>query len=123
MYLLHKTNIERMDKIRKIFFWLGGNVKNKYHLVKWSKICKPKKKGGLRIKDLRKMNMSLLTKWWWKIEYGEGLWKEFVRKKYVKNRSISQIKHKQTDSPVWSDLLKVKDFYLNGRVVIIGNGK
>jgi len=37
-------------------------------------ICKSKKKGGLRIKDLRKMNVSLLAKWWWKLELRTGRW-------------------------------------------------
>jgi hypothetical protein len=32
------------------------------------------------IKDLRRMNLNLLCKWWWKLEYGEGLWQEIVRK-------------------------------------------
>lgn len=41
----------------------------------------------------------------------------------MKNQCISQTKHKRTDSPVCSNLLKVKDLYLKGRVVIIGNGK
>jgi hypothetical protein len=34
------------------------------------------------VKDLRKMNISLLCKWWWRIENGEGLSQEIVRKKY-----------------------------------------
>jgi hypothetical protein len=52
-------------------------------LVKWAVIItKPKKKRGLGVKDLRKMNISLLCKWWWKLESGEGLWQEIVRKKY-----------------------------------------
>jgi hypothetical protein len=42
-----------------------------------------KKKGGLGIKDLRKMNISLLCKWWWRLEKGEGLWHEIVKKKYM----------------------------------------
>lgn len=41
------------------FFWQGGSLKKKYHFVKWSKICLPKKKGGLGIEDLRKKNISL----------------------------------------------------------------
>jgi hypothetical protein len=45
-------------------------------------ISRPKKKGGLGVKDLRKMNISLLCKWWWRIKNGEGLWQEIVRKKY-----------------------------------------
>jgi hypothetical protein len=28
--------------------------------------------------------ISLLCKWWWLLESGEGLWQEIVRLKYVK---------------------------------------
>jgi hypothetical protein len=76
-------------------------LKKKYHLVKWSKICKSKKKRGLGIKNLRKMNISLLCKWWWNLENGEGLWPDIVRIKYVKGTPICLIKCKQFDSPVW----------------------
>ena len=81
MYLLPKTILKKIDVIRKRFFWQGGNVKRKYHLVKWLKICQLKKKGGLGVKDLWKMNISLMCKWWWKLERSEGLWQEIVRKK------------------------------------------
>jgi hypothetical protein len=30
--------------------------------------------GGSGIKDIRKMNISLLCKWWWKLENEDGLW-------------------------------------------------
>jgi hypothetical protein len=50
--------------------------------VKWDVITKTKKKGGLGIKDLRRMKLSLLCNWWLKIETGERLWQEIVRKKY-----------------------------------------
>lgn len=33
IYLLPKTVISDMDKVRRIFFWQGGHVKRKYHLV------------------------------------------------------------------------------------------
>jgi hypothetical protein len=45
------------------------------------KICKSKKKWGLGIKDLRKMNASLLTKWWWKLEKEDGLWQDIIQAK------------------------------------------
>lgn len=57
----------------RTIFWQGGCSKKKYYLVKWSKICKSKKKGGLGIKNLRKLNLSLLSKSWWKFENEEGL--------------------------------------------------
>jgi len=80
--------------------------------VKWEIICKSKKKGGLGIKDFRRMNLSLLCKWWWNLEHDDGLWQQIVKFKYMQNKSIHDVGHKLHDSPVWSDLLKVKDIYL-----------
>jgi len=34
----------------------------------------------LGVKDLRKMNISLLCKWWWKLEHEQGLWQDIVKK-------------------------------------------
>jgi len=122
MYLLLKTIIKRLDRTRKRFFWQGGGTKKKYFLVKWSRISKPKKKGGLGIHDQRKMNKSLLYKWWWKLENNDGLWQQIVKKKYIKMIPIAQLKRKPTNSPVWNNLLKVRDLYRKGRVMRIGNG-
>jgi hypothetical protein len=58
--------IERMEKIRRKFFWQG--LKRKYHPMKWENVCKAKKKGGMGIKNLRLMNISLLCKWWWELQ-------------------------------------------------------
>jgi hypothetical protein len=82
-----------------------------------------KKKGRTGIKDLRKMNISMLCKWWWKIENEEGLWQEIVRKKYKIKGGIVQLRTKQSNSPLWNDLIKIKDLYLKGRVMKIGNGE
>jgi len=67
------------------------------------------------------MNLSLLCKWWW--EKGEGLWQEIVKKKYIKQSSICMLNKKPSNSPVWNDLLKVKDLYLQGRIMLMGDGK
>jgi hypothetical protein len=34
MYLLPKTVVAELDKLRT-FFWQGGSTKRKYHLVRW----------------------------------------------------------------------------------------
>jgi hypothetical protein len=96
IYLLPKTIISKLDKIRRSFFWQGGGTKKKYHLVKWTKIWKHKKKRGLGIKDIRKMNISLLAKWWWKFDKEDGLWQQIVEFKYLKKDSIHSVKHKQS---------------------------
>lgn len=123
IYLLPKTVVYRLDKIRRTFLWQGGGTKKKYHLITWPKICKNKKKGGLGIKDIRKMNLSLLCKWLWKIDREQGLWQQIITHKYLRNDSISSVKHKQSDSSMRTDLLKVRNLYLQGRRFIVGNGK
>jgi hypothetical protein len=84
---------------------------------------KPRDKGGLCIKDLRKINISLLCKWWWKAKNGEGIWHDIIRKKYLKKGSLCFLKKSYKNSLVWNDLLKVKHIYLKGRSVRIGDGK
>lgn len=123
IYLIPKTVVYKLDKIRRIFFWQGGGTKKKCHLVRWTKICKSKKKGGLEIKDIRKMNLSLMCKWFWKIDNGKGVRQHIVKHKYLKKDNISTVKHKQNDSSMWADRLKIRNLYLQGRKITIGNGK
>jgi hypothetical protein len=123
MFWLHVSVIDKMDTARKRFFWQGGNMKKKYHLIKWNKITKPKNRGGLGIKDLRRMNISLLCKWWWKAENGEGIWHDIIRKKYMKKGMVGLLAKSPKNSPMWNDLLKVRHVYLKGRSMKVGNGK
>jgi hypothetical protein len=122
MYLLPLTNLEKMNKIIRKFFWEGNSEKRKYHLVKWDLVCKPRQKGWLGIKNLQLFNYCLLCKWWWKLETENGLWQRLVKAKYDIDKSLHHIKLRSDDSPVWKDLLKVKHFYLKYRVMVVGNG-
>jgi hypothetical protein len=123
VFLLPKTTIHKMDKIMRRFFWQGGRLKRKYQMVKWDTVCKVKKNGGMGLKNLRKMNVSLLCKWRWLLESGEGIWQEIVNLKYVKNYPICDIPRKLNDSPLWKDLMKVRFIYLRGRKYKVNNGR
>jgi hypothetical protein len=123
VFLLPNTTLKRMEKSRRKFFWQRGQLKKKYHLVRWGKICKSKKKGGLGIKNLRKVNISLLCKWWWMLEKEEGLWQEIIRMKYVKQTPICLIPNRINDSALWKDLLKIMYIYLRSREYKVRNGK
>jgi hypothetical protein len=46
------------------------------------------------------------------IKNDEGIWQQIVNLKYVKNSPICLVKKKRLDSPVWSDLLKVRHIYI-----------
>jgi hypothetical protein len=59
-------------------------------MAKWCNVCRSKKKGGPGILDLRKQNISLLWKWWWKLDTQYGLWQDIVRAKYMRNKTQIQ---------------------------------
>jgi len=66
------------------------------------------------------MNVSLLTKWWWKLEKESGLWQTIVRYKYLKKDSVVDVSHKQSDSAMWADVLKVNIcIYKAGKLLCI----
>ena len=108
MYLFPKTIIQNLDRQRRSFFWQGGGTKRKYHLIRWSTITLSKKDGGLGIKDSAKMNVSLLCKWWWRLEHESGIWQEIIQVKYLHGKPVGVVHHRLNDSPIWTDLLKVK---------------
>lgn len=122
MYWLPQTSVNALDKQRRTFFWHGGGQKRKYHLVRWETICKSKRKGGLGIKDIRKMNISSLCKWWWRLDTESGLWQDLVKAKYLKIDLLNTVKRRYDDSPIWKDLMKIRHIYLGGRKIKPGNG-
>ena len=56
------------------------------------------------------------------MEYEQGLWQRIVKKKYLKNSFISLLKKKPKNSPVWNQLISIRDIYTSGRKLIVGNG-
>ncbi|KAF1883462.1 hypothetical protein Lal_00013356 [Lupinus albus] len=56
------------------------------HWIVWSEVCKPKKLGGLGVKDLSWFNDSLMGKWKWRrVVKLKDLWVKVVNSKYSKD--------------------------------------
>ena len=49
-----------------------GNLDRKIHLVNWDTLRTSKRKGGLGIHRLEKLNKSLLRKWNWRLAVEEN---------------------------------------------------
>jgi hypothetical protein len=62
--------------------------------------------------DLDIQNKCLLSKWIIKLLNEDGLWQRILKKKYLKGRTLSQVKKKNGDSQFWSGLMEVKDLVL-----------
>jgi hypothetical protein len=39
------------------------------------------------------MNISLLCKWWWKLDNEDGLWQDVVRNKYMLGEAVGTVRH------------------------------
>ncbi|KAE8802776.1 putative TdLSC37 protein [Hordeum vulgare] len=79
-YTLPKTLHHEIATVQARFFWAGDGDKQKYHMVRWSEICKPRDHGGLGIMSSKRINIALLTRWLWRISRGEGgLWLRIIQ--------------------------------------------
>lgn len=73
--------INQIEKLQWNFLW-NGKEKNKFHLIKWLQVSKPKKESGLGIRPLKEMDLALLGKWLWRIDESQSLWKQVIFYKY-----------------------------------------
>ena len=56
----------RLERIQRQFLWGGSVPEKKISLVIWATVCSEKKKGGIGLKSLSKLNKALLCKWSWR---------------------------------------------------------
>jgi hypothetical protein len=68
--------------------------------------------GGLGVSNLAVKNISLLSKWLFKLLNEEVMWQQLLKNKYLGKKSLSQISRRQGDSQFWSDLVNIKDQFL-----------
>ena len=122
MFELPKGPCKKIEFFMKRLLWREGADAKKYHLVRWEKVCQPTEMGGLGVVDLKVMNICLLSKWLWKLENGEGIWQNLVRRKYVKI-TVSACVKKPGQSHFWQGLMGVKDIFFKFRRKVIGNGE
>lgn len=58
-----KAVIKNLVAIQRKFLWGGVDRESSINWFRWKDVCKAKEKGGLGIRDIESMNISLLMKW------------------------------------------------------------
>ena len=104
------------------FFWQGSSAKHKFRLAKWDILCRPKDQGGLGILDLQLQNKCLLAKWLVNLLNTTGMWQTLLTNKYLRSKSLTQVKAKPYYSHFWRGLMKIIDEVLANGSFIIKDG-
>ncbi|KAK2642952.1 hypothetical protein Ddye_024715 [Dipteronia dyeriana] len=74
---------QKIERLKRDFFWGDGFQKKKIHSIKWEVLYKSKKEGGLGIGSVQCMNEGLLAKWVWRFGVENcPLWKRVICAKY-----------------------------------------
>ena len=68
--------------------------------------------GGLGILDLDIQNKCLLSKWLFRLVNEDGMWQSILKRKYLQNKTLTQVEKKKGHSHFWSGLMEVKDLFL-----------
>jgi hypothetical protein len=123
---------KKVRHIQREFLWgcKGGSTKISW--VKWDIVCKPKNLGGLGVRDIRAVNISLLAKWRWRLlEEDDALWKMVLISKYGANVtdsvSIEADCRPWFSSSWWKDICSIgvnldSNWFSEGVVKRIGSG-
>jgi hypothetical protein len=87
---------------KRVFMgWCAGR---KINWVKWSVVCKDRKNGGLGVRDIRLVNLSLLAKWRWRLlTPGRALWKDILVAKY-ENHIVSNVDWSNFTTPTLASI-------------------
>jgi hypothetical protein len=114
--------LKKLNVIRSRFFWQRGSSKTRYRLARWHIVCQPKALGGLGVSNLAVKNISLLSKWLFKLLNEEGRWRQLLKNKYLEDKSLTQISRRPDDSHFWSGLMIIKDQFLRWGHFQVRNG-
>jgi hypothetical protein len=103
---------KKIVRMQRRFLWGGAAENSKISWVSWFDVCRPKREGGLGVKDLRIMNISLLTKWKWRLlTEGNSIWKSVLQQRYSGGERgfgwMSRRLVTNSASPWWNDLVSI----------------
>jgi len=89
VYLLSLAHIPSsiLKTLRKrmfSFLWFGNVGKEKYHLVRWEALSKPKHLGGWGLKNISIFGKALVSKSLWRGLFGSSMRCSLIKEKYIK---------------------------------------
>jgi hypothetical protein len=125
--LAPKAITEQISKLIRDFLWRGGKGnQSKFHLVSWDIAKRPKREGGLQIRDPSLANIILGGKILWQMYSNRSHPVSLLlQKKYLKGTSLRNFQNDNTPkgTPLWNLCRKGLEFFKKQLFRVPGNGK
>ena len=110
MFIFPKKVISCINAICISFLWFGVSNSHKPQVVRWNEVCKPKKFGGLDIRDLSVWNQMTICKIAWHIYMMKNfLWVQWVNGVYMKGGYWALFNTPSTASWIMKKLCFIED--------------
>ncbi|GJZ83149.1 hypothetical protein Tco_0648322 [Tanacetum coccineum] len=129
-YKAPTTIINKLESIRRNFFWGGNSEERKIAWIAWDKFIAPLAQGGLNIGILKVLNQAMLAKWWWRfLKEENALWTKVIASIYGPHGGLTTGSISSYKSGPWYQIMKLKDDLLSCGISLpslfkrkIGNG-
>lgn len=122
-----KNVLKKIRAIQRNFLWGSTEVKQKWALVDWETICKPKRAGGLGLRDPKVMNKVLNAKIWWRWVTNKGEpWTHLWHHKYASGWAKSSLirwDQSNTGFAIWQAANANKHLVKDYSFWEVGNGE
>ncbi|GJV11628.1 RNA-directed DNA polymerase, eukaryota [Tanacetum coccineum] len=102
--------INKLEGIRRIFFWGGTTDENKIAWIAWDKATSSISNGGLGIGTLKSINHAMLSKWWWRFHTeNHAFWCKIIRSIHGVDGGLNDTSLIKSKSGPWYRIAKLKD--------------
>ncbi|GAA0163406.1 hypothetical protein LIER_39590 [Lithospermum erythrorhizon] len=110
-FLLPKQVCNKINSILTNYWWGVTEKKKKIHWATWKKLCTTKENGGLGFRDLRLLNLALLSKQVWRIITNpQGQLARVYKARYFLHGTFWDAQLGTKPYYTWRSLLQVREF-------------
>lgn len=108
-----KWVLKEIKNLQHNFLWGSSGHNRKRALVKWDKVCLPKKAGGIGLRDPEHRNRTMGAKIWWRwLANPNTPWASLWTTKYESNCPMEErirMKELSTGSVIWNSATQHRD--------------
>ena len=122
-FQIPKSICNKLDAITRAFWWGHDLGDRKLHLISWDKICQPKYRGGIGLKNFSLVNQAMIAKQFWRIQHNpNSLLARTFQRKYCTSNSLRDYKPKPNHSWIWKNIVVPQNSSLHQGRWLIGSG-